>query len=164
MNKRLERDVKTAVIGIGHEFREDDVVGLDVVRGIRPFAPPHLLCVEGGHAPENCTGKIRAFNPDWVILVDAAFLDCSPGSVHWLQIEEAAGLSATTHTLPLDMLGLYLKTTVGCEISLIGIQPETINLGDTISSSVAFAADEIIQFFHILFVDEAMTTPMKTTS
>ena len=134
-----------AVLGIGHELRGDDAVGLVLAARLKSLAAgcDRLLAVEGGAAPENCTGTLRSFKPDLVVLVDAAFMDAPAGTIGWLSWQEASGFSASTHTLPLHLLATYLTSELGCEVALIGIQPAQLNIGAALSPEVAQAASEI---------------------
>ena len=92
--------------------------------------------IEGGHAPENCTGAIRRFAPDLVILVDAAEMGDPPGTIRWLDWHEAVGLDASTHSLPPSMVARYLAAELSCEVALIGIQVQDTSLGAGISPPV----------------------------
>ena len=40
-----------------------------------------FLCLSAGAAPENCTGLLRRFRPDLVLLVDAAEMGEAAGAV-----------------------------------------------------------------------------------
>lgn len=117
---------RLAVLGIGHELGGDDAAGVRVAGLLRKFAAGNdqLLALEAGPAPENFTGKLRSFHPDVVLLVDAALMSSAPGTVHWLDWQDTQGFSASTHTLPLHILASYLTQDLGCEVALIGIQPQ----------------------------------------
>ena len=120
-----ERPVRLAVMGIGHELCGDDAVGLQVARMLSEVEGnnPQLLIIEAGPAPENFTGLLRRFEPDLIWLVDAALFEAPPGEVRCLPWEQVEGMSASTHTLPLNILAAYLTAELGCELELIGIQP-----------------------------------------
>ena len=125
-NKSIaEHPLRLAVMGIGHELCGDDAVGLQVARMLQAAEAnnPHLLVIEAGPAPENFTGPLRRFEPDLIWLVDAALFDAPPGEVRCLPWEQVEGMSASTHTLPLNILAAYLTAELGCELELIGIQP-----------------------------------------
>jgi hydrogenase 3 maturation protease len=136
-----------AVVGVGQELNGDDAAGVKVAQALlkrqragssdapRP-APFSLLVVEAAHAPENCTGAIRRFAPDLVILVDAAEMGDPPGTVRWLDWREAVGLNTSTHTLPPSMVARYLATELSCEVALVGIQVYDTALGAPVSPAV----------------------------
>jgi hydrogenase 3 maturation protease len=100
--------------------------------------------VEAGPAPENCTGPIRRFTPDLVILVDAADMEEAPGTVRWLDWQEATGLSASTHSLPLSFFARYLTTESGAAVALLGIQPQQIDFGTRLSDPVRRAVRRVV--------------------
>jgi hydrogenase 3 maturation protease len=132
--KRLRKNgavPRVALVGMGHTLYGDDGAGILLTQLLRPLEHrmDHLLVVNGGSAPENCTGLLRRFMPDIVILVDAAQLDEAPGTIQWLPCEMSAGFSASTHTLPLQLITSYLKMELVCEMALLGIQPRQIGFG-----------------------------------
>ena len=70
-----------------------------------------------------------------------------PGTVRWLAWQETSGVSASTHTLPLHMLSLYLHEELGCEIALIGIQPAGNTMFAPLSEVVREAVDRVVKEF-----------------
>jgi hydrogenase maturation protease HycI len=139
-----EEGHRVAILGIGNELRGDDAAGIAVVRAMAPAAHERLLIVEGGPAPENQTGRLRFFQPDLVVLVDAAELGEDPGTVRWLEWQEAVGLSASTHTTPPSMLALFLVESLGCKVVLVGIQPQDIGFDTPLTAPVAAAVSRVV--------------------
>ena len=143
---------------MGHELRGDDAAGVAVARTLRSGlqrskeaslsqwgqglalpasqATPTFLVIDAGPAVENCTGLLRRFGADLVLLIDAAQMDEAPGAVRWLAWEETDGLSASTHTLPPRVLAQYLTSELGCEVALLGIQPADTTMGAPLSPTV----------------------------
>jgi hydrogenase 3 maturation protease len=134
------------ILGIGNEFNGDDAAGVAVVRRLQAAlaANTNVLVLDGGTAPENFTGPIRRFSPRLVVLVDCADIGAYPGSIAWLEMDELEGFSASTHTLPPTVLAHFLSDEIGCEVGLIGIQPESINFGARLSEPVALAVKAIV--------------------
>ena len=120
-----DRPIRIAVVGVGNELNGDDMAGIVLARQLSQLAEgkDNLLVVDAGPAPENISGYLRRFGPDLVVMVDAAQMSEPPGAVGWLRWQDTAGLSASTHTLPLHMFATYLTAELGCEMALIGIQP-----------------------------------------
>ncbi|MBM3293120.1 MAG: hydrogenase maturation protease [Candidatus Aminicenantes bacterium] len=125
---------RVVVLGVGNTDRGDDGAGLLVAAslarrrkrlGERPPRPgkPEVEVVLGERAPENATGRVRAFAPDLVIIVDAAADQNFPGTVRLVRTEEMAEEALATHRLPLSMLARYLEKTVPCRVVLIGLTP-----------------------------------------
>lgn len=97
--------------------------------------------MDAGPTPENCTGLLRRFAPDLVLLVDAAQMGVTPGEIHWLTWEEVSEPDMSTHKLSLRLLAGYLAAELGCEIALIGIQPAQDSLGASLSPAVRQAVE-----------------------
>lgn len=147
---RVDRPARIAILGIGHELRGDDTAGALVARALMHRVADlgeHILVIDAGHAPENFGGPLRRFLPDLVLLIDAAQMGEVPGAIRWLAWDETAGLSASTHTLPLYVLAQYLIAELGCEVALIGIQPLDTSLGERLTPQVQRAIDTIV---HVL--------------
>lgn len=149
--RKLDHPLRVAVVGIGHELRGDDAAGVQIARALktRLRGQKHLLVIEGGQAPENQTGLLRRFQPDLVLLVDAAQMNEFPGTVRWLPWQATMGLSASTHTLPPYMLAKYVTAEFGCEVALLGIQPANTTIGlplsPVVQQSVATVVKELAQ-------------------
>jgi hydrogenase 3 maturation protease len=129
--------LRLAVLGVGNELRSDDAAGVFVARhvleptgknGVARLGGDQVLILEGGIAPESQTGPLRRFPPDLVLLVDAAQMNEPPGSVRCFSAAEIAGLTTSTHTLPLHVLCRYLEEELNAGVALIGIQPATTEL------------------------------------
>lgn len=148
---------KVAILGIGHELRGDDAAGVVVARELqaivgatlagRPVGQAQdlpLRIIDAGAAPEAFTGQLRRFAPNLVIMIDAAQLDQPPGAIHAIEWQDALGLSASTHTLPLSVIAQYLISELGCDIIIIGIQPAANEFDTPLSPQVRRAADEVI--------------------
>lgn len=141
--------LRIAVVGIGSVFGGDDAAGPCVAQSLLKISEQQnntgLLVIDAGVAPENFTGVIRRFNPDIVLLIDAAQMDEVPGSVAWLDWRETSGMSAATHGLPPYMLAQYLTFELKCEVYLIGIQPAGNQFDSQMSDEVSNAVGEICQ-------------------
>jgi hydrogenase 3 maturation protease len=140
------RPARVAVVGVGNTMRGDDGAGILVVRALasRLRDAPDVLLIDGSTAPENFTGPLRRFRPDLVIEIDAAHLEQPPGTVAWVDWRDADGMSASTHTLPPSVLATFLSADLGCRVSLLGIQPATLEMGCGLSPDVAEAADRLV--------------------
>ncbi|MCS7221416.1 MAG: hydrogenase 3 maturation endopeptidase HyCI [Anaerolineae bacterium] len=160
--RRPDGPPRLAVVGIGHELRGDDAAGVVVARnlveafsnqgpstegssGVAFWLSDWLLVVDAGPAPENCTGPLRRFEPDLVLLVDAAQMGTAPGEIRWLTWEDVSGLGMSTHMSSLRLLAGYLAAELGCEVALIGIQPADDSLGAPLSPAVRQAVEVITE-------------------
>jgi hydrogenase 3 maturation protease len=129
---------RVAFLGIGHPLRRDDAAGVEVCDRIRPRlrGREDILVVSGGSAPENCVGALRAFAPDRVIVVDAARMGETPGTVMRIDPSDPRAWGASTHTLPLPVFVRYLEETLDCDIILLGIEPADTSFGEGLSPAV----------------------------
>ena len=143
---RLQQDSpfpRIGIVGIGSDLRGDDAVGSYLVRRLAAMLQERetLLMIDAGLAPENCTGLLRRFKPDLVILIDAAEMKQTPGSIQWIAWQDSTGLSASTHSLPLHLFATYLEKELKCEMALLGIQPFNIDMDAEMYDDLRISAD-----------------------
>jgi len=140
----LRRARSLAVVGIGSELRGDDIAGLLVLRELRRALArsrtKKIRLFGGGTAPENLTGEIVRCQPSHILLVDAADLGLKPGAAALIAPEAVAGISFSTHVLPLSILADYLKRALPCCIIILGIQPGSTDFSTTHSRAIGQAA------------------------
>ncbi len=103
-----------------------------------------MFALLGDTAPENVTGEIRRLAPTHVLFVDAADLGEEPGSVRVFESADIAGMTSSTHTLPLHVIADYLTREVGCRVLFLGLQPKSLVFGETISNEVATAIEDTV--------------------
>ena len=146
---RQTAETRVAIVGIGNTLRSDDAAGVLVVRALTEFRlfrdRESVLVVDAGHAPENGTSILRRFEPDIVLLIDAVDTGEAPGSIRWVEMDEIEGMSASTHSMPLSMLASYLNWELKCEVTLLGIQLKSNEVGETLSAEAARAVEEIVE-------------------
>lgn len=153
--KRNLRDAgRVAVLGIGSELRGDDAAGILVVQALEPILAQSecrtMRTFVGGSAPENMTGEIRRFvrhentAGGHVVLVDAAHMDEKPGTVRIVASEDLAGVSFSTHQLPLTVLVDYLRQSVGVVVTIIAIQPKSVSMGAPVCRAVTQAVARVV--------------------
>jgi Ni,Fe-hydrogenase maturation factor len=53
-------------------------------------------------------------------------------------------MSASSHSLPLSMLARYLTLEIGCEVVVLGIQPQQNEINAELSPPVRVTVDEIL--------------------
>lgn len=106
--------------------------------------PADFIAIDGGPIPENATGPLRKFSPDFVILVDAADLGKPAGSVEWLEADMIDGMSASSHTLPLSVLGKFLEAELHCQVAYLGIQPAQLEFAAPLTREVRRSVDLLV--------------------
>jgi hydrogenase maturation protease HycI len=154
LQKTLSEADRIAVLGIGSDLRADDAAGVLVARQLmRSCAGAGSRCAafEGGTAPENLTGEIIKFvrghgtgERGHVVFVDTADMGLKPGSICLLDHDDLAGVSFSTHQLPLSVLADYLQKSLPITITFIAIQPRTVSFGGSRSSAGITAVGHVV--------------------
>jgi len=159
LNQRLKPlaegdNFRLAVLGIGNELNGDDSAGVLIARKLLSAAGdrPNLLVLDCGTIPENASGPLRKFQPDLILMVDAADLGLEAGAILEVDLQQVRGFSASSHSLPLNIFSGYLESEFNCETSLFCIQPQTLEYCAQISTPVKLAVQEfvgeILRLFH----------------
>lgn len=153
---------RTVIIGVGNEFRGDDAAGIMAIRslmkllaarGIGFLQPPileqklyetkSLFLIEGGPAPENYSGAIRLFQPEAVVLIDAADMGLKQGQFSWVEWGQVSGFGGSTHTSSLSMFAEFLRRECQCVVFILGIQPSQFHLHKSLSAPARMAVKTI---------------------
>ncbi|HMK54441.1 MAG TPA: hydrogenase maturation peptidase HycI [Methanobacteriaceae archaeon] len=134
---------KVVILGIGNDILGDDGLGSFIARSLMDL-DEYIISLDGGVVPENFTGTIKKENASHILLVDAVELGEAPGYVRLVEKDEIANYSISTHSIPISFLIKYLQVGTDAKIALIGIQPESMELGDEISPSVKKSAIEVL--------------------
>ena len=108
-----------------------------------------------GPAPENCTAEIRGRKPSHVIIVDAADMNAPVGTTRLIDPAQVTGAAFATHGLPLGVLAGYLASEIGCAVMLVGIQPGSLEFGESLTPEVAKAADELVDILRECLAPES---------
>ncbi len=147
---------KLAILGVGNEFNGDDAAGVQFARIIQNHLKNrrNLLILDCGLAPQNFTSPLRKFEPDKIILVDAADMGLEPGQLAILQPEQIDGLSCSTHTFPLSMIAKYMEQENNCPVHLLGIQIASVEPFSPISDAVTHAVQQLSEDFLQYLTDQ----------
>lgn len=136
---------RTVLLGVGSRLCQDDYAGMAVIQGLARFEDgKSLLLAQGGSAPENCSGLIRRFAPDVVIVIDAARMGRAPGEYGLLVPSEIVGATFATHMLPLPVTLSYLEQSCGCETAYLGIEPVSTEQGIGLSPAMKAGVARLI--------------------
>ena len=157
---RIRKEIRAAgrvlVLGIGNPARGDDAAGLVCAKKLRTLirgqARSRLKILLGYEAPENLTGKIRMFDPDVVLILDAAQGPFAPGTVFFVGKGKIQDEGVSTHKISLALLVSYLEETIGCKVIVLGIQPQVLALGENLSAPVEKAVDLLATYFSHIFL------------
>ncbi len=139
---------RVAVLGIGSELRGDDIAGIIAAQDLEKASKEIEVNIPfrvflGYTAPENLSGEIRKFLPSHLIMIDTAEIGGEPGNTAVFTPEKSIGMSFSTHKLPIKVIAEYLVSSIGCAVVIIGIQPETLDFGKSVTKKVEKSARQI---------------------
>ena len=141
------------MLGIGSDLRGDDAVGGEVARRLIRSAcrsrSPRLQGFDGGSGPGKLTRAIAQFLGEeaassHIVLVDAADLGVKPGAIRLLAPQDLAGVSFSTHQLPLAVTVQYLEGRLGCGVTILAVQPRSLEFGAPMSRDLERAAARLV--------------------
>ncbi len=133
-----------AVLGVGSSMRSDDAAGLRAAAKLGKLRLPGLVALEAETAPENLTAELRRISPSHLLIVDSADMGEVPGSVRLIEPDEAGASAPGTHGLSLGLLAGYLARELGCSVTIVGIQPRSLEHGGGLSAEVERAVEEVV--------------------
>lgn len=133
LSNSLKGAGKVAILGIGSELRADDIAGILVAQDLEKLQDQKFKVFLGYTAPENLSGEIRKFGPTHLIMIDTADIGKKPGEAGLFTPENVGGISFSTHKLPVKIMAQFLQKDLDCQVMIIGIQPESLDFGKSIS-------------------------------
>ncbi len=149
LRRRLGAARRVVVLGVGNTMKGDDAAGLIAAELLeaglakRRADPGRARVIRAFDVPENFTGRIRAFGPDLVVLVDAALGKRRPGAVFPVDVTKIAAEDLSTHKVPLSAFVRYLDEDIGAKTLILGIQPSAVAFGGPVSPAVRKAAARV---------------------
>jgi len=155
MDARIKRQILNLInscsavfVGVGNSMRSDDAVGPYVISRINHRLSTNdqrLHFIDAGEMPENYIGKISQLKPRTVVVIDALDFKTTGGDV---KIAKASGLrqvSFSTHGMSLGLFSEQIKRLCDAEIFVIGIQPQSLDMGEALSPAVKRSAEELVE-------------------
>ncbi|MFH1594658.1 MAG: hydrogenase 3 maturation endopeptidase HyCI [Candidatus Omnitrophota bacterium] len=126
---------KVVIVGIGNVLKGDDGFGPALIERLNTTGVD-ATCIDAGTSLENYFGKIAKEDPDVILIVDAAHLELNPGECAILESEDILRSGLTTHDISPKMFIDYLKDHTRASVYMLGVQPESISLGDEMSATL----------------------------
>ena len=133
------------LIGVGNPIRRDDGVGLEVVSKLRkvlgPTPTPRLRIHASSLNPERVMSRV-ASKGDSLIVLDAVEANKKPGSIVCASLDDTKFGFFATHNIPLKLVpGVAGNLS---RMHVIGIQPESVEIGEGLSDAVRMASDRLV--------------------
>lgn len=140
---------ETVVIGVGNPLMGDDGLGIQVLERLRlgwSFTP-QLELLDGGTWGLNLLPHVE--RADRVMFIDAINVGREPGTLVELEGEEIPRFLAqklSPHQIDVkEVLALAeLRGTLPAEVLAVGLQPESVEMGTSLSPRVAERVDDLI--------------------
>ena len=146
--KRFTQDHRKIIfLCIGNDMRGDDALGPLIAENLAELfiEQQELMVINAETVPENYTGLIRKEIPSHIIFIDAVEMKMNPGYIRFVQSDEIADYSISTHAMPLSFMIKYLKSFTDASMLLIGIQPKNMEMSNTISEEVKNSVEELTE-------------------
>ena len=142
----------TLLLGIGNTLLSDEGAGIHALEYLRSHHPeiPGVRYLDGGTLSFTLAGEIE--DSDNLIVIDAAQLDASPGTVRCMTGAEmdrflGKGKCSVHEVGLLDLMDIArLTDAFPRHRALIGIQPDTLGWGDAPSTQVSKAFPEVAAY------------------
>jgi len=137
---------KTLILGIGNVLLRDEGAGVFAIRLLADLAAQRddIELMDGGTLSFSLAGAIE--DTDNLIVIDAAQYDGEPGTTKVFvgeQMDEFIGSNRKCSVHEVSLIDLMAIALLAGQLprqrALIGIQPQTIEWGDTPSQSVSAA-------------------------
>ena len=138
------RPARILVAGLGNVLLKDDGVGVHAVRELRKVLPRRILAVEVGTA---VLDALHLFEwADRIIGIDAMQAGGPPGTIYSFGVEDVddPGVKASLHEMGL-IAGLRFMRGPHPKISMLAVEPETMDFGMELSAPVQDALPKLIQ-------------------
>ncbi len=139
--------MRTAIVGVGNILMRDDGVGVHVARELLEADLPGD--VEVTDAGTSADAAFSLESSDRVIVVDAARLGGSPGTVYRLTVDEAAAASEgvrSCHDMGLIQTLRIATAASSCpKVLILGVEPKEIDWGLGLTEDVAAAVPRVIE-------------------
>ena len=147
--KDLERWFSKAkrivIIGVGNPIRRDDNVGVEVVSGLEGKVPKSVLLIKSETVPESFIGSIEQFDPTHILIIDAALLELTIGSVKFFESIFTSRTAISTHNLPIQIFTEYLRRTTGAKIAMLLIQPKDTSFGEGLTRKLSIKKESLVK-------------------
>ena len=139
LKELLDRASRLLFIGVGNVLKRDDGIGVLISKQI--IERPGILSLTVEVSIENYIGKINSLGPDEIVIIDCMELGSPPGSYRLVSLDDVEDITFNTHNISLGRLGDFFEYPS----YVLGIQPESLEFGDTLTPHVENAARKIIQ-------------------
>ena len=138
------RRPRVLVAGLGNLLLKDDGVGVHAVRALQHGVPRGVRAIEIGTAVLDALHLVEW--ADRVLAIDAMQAGGDPGTIYRYGVEDVADrtIGASLHEVDLVAALRFLTNGHRPEITVLGVEPETIAAGLELSPSVQAALPRLV--------------------
>jgi hydrogenase maturation protease len=131
---------KTAFVGMGNVDLGDDAVGVVLAEAMQAAGIEGVFIARTN--PENMVARLASGDYENIVFLDAVAAGAPAGSVVLLDAGELEDMfpQVSTHRLSLGTLARLIGGGNGKRIWLLGIQPDSVEMGAGLSAAVAETA------------------------
>ena len=133
----------TLFITAGNTLRSDDGVGPYIAGQLE--LNPNIKVINAGVMPENIVDEVISLSPAAIIIIDAADFGGPAGAVRIIPEENIPQVTLSTHMIPLNVVTGIINDSICADIYFVGIQPESVALGEGLSPKVLQSAKALIR-------------------
>ena len=130
-------------VGVGNHLRRDDAAGLVALASLKRTLTrprPGWVKFHDEGSPERALSKIPS--GEGIIVFDAVESNSEPGRIVCTNLADTKYGFFATHNVPLRLIpGLVERAD---SVFLIGVQPESIEVGEGLSATVQKSVDELV--------------------
>lgn len=146
--------MKKALLCVGNELRGDDGVAIAVGRAVEQHLPEWKVFF-GYDTPEDEFARLREFEPDVIVVVDA-MSGFKEDKIEFLDLSDERTYVYSTHNIPTPILMSYLRDIciktifLGIAVLLENVLHFSEGLSDSAKNSATKALEKIKEFDAIL--------------
>jgi len=119
------------------------------VAGLVKFGNPCFRLIDAGTTPENITHDAVNFKPEKIIVIDAARFGGAAGEISVIPLEKINQHTViSTHSFPLGVIFAIIKQDTGAEISVIGVEPKSLDYAEGLSPEAEKTALQLAAYFN----------------
>jgi hydrogenase maturation protease len=145
----MESNLRIAVLGIGNMLLSDDGVGVHVIKKLQEEYefPGSVELIDGGTKGLDLLPLFEG--KDKILIVDAANFRKEPGTIDTVEGDKipaflSSKLSVHQIGLPDTLFAAKLMDITPAEMSLIGIQPKSMETGIELSEEIKDRMEQLI--------------------
>ena len=139
-------DDKTVIMGIGSVLKTDDGVGVFITKRLQKMGVDNVIVA--GATPEHWLGFLTKKKFEKLLIVDSVLFGGKIGEIRLLDLQEISERFGLTHSSSLHLFYDFISGEGNIKVlKVLAIMPESLEVGESLSSTVKRSAEKVILFF-----------------